>query len=388
MRPWWVSGLQWLTAVCLGIATVIVVADAQRVWLQPLLVLGLIAVTVLLVAAWYGEQTIVRHFRALIETTKRWAAGDFSVRSHLARRGGEVGQLGRAFNELVDALEQHLLEHKQAEREARQRTVELEQAYRDLQQTQAQLIQSEKLAAIGQLASGIAHEVKNPLAVILQSAEFLKRSLAPSSPETGEVLHAVEDAVARADTIVRGLLTLARPASLALAPGNLHDLIAASLRVCEPLLASKKIAVVKDLVDRPPPVFLDPTQMQQALINLFTNAQQAMPEGGRLTIRTARRQMTAVQDWVGRRATDRLKLGEEVLVCEVHDTGGGIPPDKLDRIFEPFFTTKSSGEGTGLGLWIVRAIIEAHRGLIEVESQEGRGTTVRILLPCAQPTTP
>ena len=151
-------------------------------------------------------------------------------------------------------------------------------------------------------------------------------------------------------------------------------------------LTLKNITVVKVFMDHPPPVMLDPNQLQQVFINLFTNAQHAMEEGGRLTIRTSTHTLTELQVGIGRRVTDRLKLGEAVLVCEVQDTGCGIPKDKLERIFEPFFTTKPPEEGTSLGLAIVRGIIENHRGIIAVDSIEGHGTTLRIMLPVAEAT--
>ncbi len=353
-------------------------------WLRNLLIFGVLATGAFAVVMVYREWLLVRQLQALVQITKRWAAGDFGARSRLAGLGGQLGQLSRAFNDMVESLESHLLERKQAERRERQRLGELDRAYHQLQQAQAQLVQAEKLAAIGRMASGIAHEVQNPLGILLQGVSFFERADKPTPEKTAEVLRLMEDAVTRADTIIQGLLTFARPASLKLTAGNLHEVINASLALVEKQLTLKNINLVKAFMDSPPPVMLDPNQLQQVFINLFTNAQHAMEKGGRLTIRTSTRKLTELQVGIGRRVTDRLKLGEEVLVCEVQDTGCGIPKEKLGRIFEPFFTTKPPGEGTGLGLAIVHGIVENHRGLIVVDSIEGHGTTLTIMLPVAE----
>ena len=123
--------------------------------------------------------------------------------------------------------------------------------------------------------------------------------------------------------------------------------------------------------------------MEQVIINVLLNALHAMPEGGRLTIRTSSAQLNGVGAHVGRRMTDWLKPGDPVVVCEITDSGCGIPKNLLGRVFEPFYTTRPAGQGTGLGLSITRSIIAAHRGLIDIDSAVGRGTTVRITLPVA-----
>lgn len=370
----------------LGVPIAAITGHSLNLLIGMLLWIGLAAAGTLGIVGLYEEREIVRRLRGLIETTKRWTDGDLNVRSHLAGQEGEFGQLGLALNEMVGSLARYLLERKQAERREHQRVVELDQAYRDLRETQAQVIQAEKLAMIGRLVSGIIHEVKNPLYIASLSAELLQQQQHQLSPEQiAEAAETIRGAMARADNVIRGLLTLAKPSSLQLAPGNLHDVIAASLLFAEKQLASKHVTVVKELMDAPPQTLLDSTHMQQVLINLAINAQQAMPSGGMVTIRTFTKRLTEFQKGVGRRALDRFQLGEEVLICEVQDTGVGIPADVLEKVFEPFFTTKQPGEGTGLGLAIVHQIIDAHRGVITITSVEGHGTTVRLMLPIVQP---
>lgn len=344
------------------------------IWLFFAAALGLLGFEAL-----YREWLNARRLRALVETTTRWAAGDFSVRSSLASQRGEVGRLGRALNAMVESLEHHLLEHKQAERRERQRVVELDRAYRRLQHAQAQLIQSEKLSTIGRMASGIVHEVKNPLGIVLGCVGLLEHPLTPE--DLAKTSEAIKEAVYRADRVIHGLLTLSRPSPVQLAPGNVHEAIAAALVLLEPQLAQHRIRLVRALMDQPPLVLINANQIQQVLINLITNAQHATPRGGQVTIRTAVEKLDTPRSGVGRRATDRLKLGAEVFICEVRDTGRGIPPHQLDKIFEPFFTTKPPEQGTGLGLAIVQGIIEQHGGLVGVDSVEGQGTTMRIILP-------
>ncbi len=360
-----------------------VVAAAQRLWVRTLALLGLVSLGVVGMTGLFAEHLIVRRLRGLVETTKRWAAGDFSVRSRLARDDGELGQLGLALNDMAESLQRHLLERKYAERRERQRGLEADQAYHALQQTHSQLIQSEKLAAIGQLASGVAHDVRNPLAIISQGIHFLQRAAQGTSEESMDTLARMQDAGDRANRIIQALLTLARPASLQLERGNLHEVIAASLVLFEQPLLRKRIVVVKELMEHPPFIWLDANQTQQVFINLITNAMQAMPEQGTLTIRTTTKALVAVDPQVDRCAGDCFHLGEQVLSCEVQDTGIGIPREQLEKVFEPFFTTKPPGEGTGLGLSIVRSIVERHHGCITVESAVGQGTTVRILFPLA-----
>ncbi|MBI3293074.1 MAG: PAS domain S-box protein [Elusimicrobia bacterium] len=266
---------------------------------------------------------------------------------------------------------------------AQKRAEELAHACEELKRTQALLIQAEKMAAIGQLASGTAHEVRNPLSIIKLGAEQLER-IVPSQPghQEAEILALMKEAVTRADKIIRGMLDFSRPANLELKPAALPLVIDDALLLVGTQLATHDIRVIKEFAQDVPVVLLDENQMRQVFINLILNAFQAMPHGGQLTIRCLRTTLETVASQVGRRRSDAFQPGESVVVCEISDTGPGISEDHLTRIFDPFFTTKPPGQGTGLGLTITRVIVEQHGGLITIDSQAGRGTTVRVMLPC------
>lgn len=268
--------------------------------------------------------------------------------------------------------------------EARKRAEELAQAYHELQNTQAMLIQAEKMAAVGQLASGIAHEVKNPLGIILQGVNYLEMELRPEQAQLGDVLRMIKEAVHRSDKIVRDLLNFSRQAPLEAKPCDLNQIMATSIDLVEKQLLLKNITITKEFAAELPAAVVDDNQMKQVFINTMINALQAMPDGGSLTLKTFAQRLTDVRPGVGRRADDRLRPGMLTVVCEVTDTGVGIPKEHLSRVFDPFFTTRPAGEGTGLGLAITRSIVERHRGLIEMASVEGRGTTVTVTLPAAQ----
>jgi len=266
---------------------------------------------------------------------------------------------------------------------AKKRAAELDKAYQELKTTQGMLIQAEKMAAIGQLASGIAHEVKNPLGVIMQGINYLELGVETSEEQT-EVLSLIKEAVKRADKIARDVLNFSRPASLELKACAISQVLEDSLTLVQKQLAVKNIEVAKEIAPVLPVVMIDENQMKQVFINLIVNAFQAMPSGGRLSIRCYPKPLTERSHGIGRRVTDFFQPRETALVCEVEDTGIGIPQEKLARVFDPFFTTKPPGEGTGLGLTITRAIVDAHRGLIAIESEEGKGTRVTITLPIAK----
>ena len=265
----------------------------------------------------------------------------------------------------------------------KQRAEELQKAYRELQQTQTMLIQSEKMAAIGQLASGAAHEVRNPLNIILMGVEYLDRILTPHGASQAETLASMREAVKRANKIIRGMLDFSRPAPLQLQPVAMASVIETVLGLVGQQGLMHKVEVTKEIAAEMPPVLIDRDQIGQVLLNLILNAFQAMPDGGRLTIRVLSTVLSERELGVGRRSNDMFKLGDRVVVCEVTDTGVGIPPANLSKIFDPFFTSKPPGEGTGLGLTISRVIVEQHQGVMTVASEEGRGTTVRLVLPVA-----
>ena len=232
------------------------------------------------------------------------------------------------------------------------------------QTVQAQILQSDKLAAIGQLAAGVMHEINNPLATISACVAAIQGQLPPTaSPAVIEYLEIIDKEVDRCTRIVDGLLDFSRPQGKSKAPVALNQLVEDTLFLLKHHERFKRLQVVRELDPSNPRTNGNAEQLIQLLMALTLNAVDAMEQGGQLTLRTG----------TGARA------GEVVL--EVEDTGVGIARADQSKIFEPFFTTKPPGRGTGLGLSICYGIVEAHRGRIEVDSAQGRGSTFRVYLP-------
>jgi len=281
---------------------------------------------------------------------------------------------------------------KKAEEELRRTNTELERSQRDLQASvaelqkmhadlramQMQLVEAEKMRTIGRLAAGVAHEVKNPLAILLRGLDFLSQSLAGPDETISAVLKDMQDAILRANTVIHGLLDFSAPNQLEAQPEDLNLIVRQSLFFVKHLLTEHHIH--PDLATAPdlPLCRMDRQKITEVLVNLFENAIQAMPNGGTLTVRTASKTMTGFGSNIGGSMIDRFQIGDRVVVAEIEDTGQGIPADKLDRIYDPFFTTKPAGQGTGLGLSVCKTIVELHRGTIEVRNRDEGG--VRVIL--------
>jgi len=239
--------------------------------------------------------------------------------------------------------------------------------------------QAEKLAVVGQLAAGIAHQIGTPLNVISGSAEYLMMEWGAEKPRPQEL----EIIIAQTDRItklIQQLLNFARPARMELRPLDLSELLREVLGLTEHQIAKGQISVETDLQASLPPTVGDANQLEQALLNIVINAWHAMPGGGRLTLRTRSVPAGERHHRVGRPATS----GVEAIIA---DTGTGIAPEHMPRIFDPFFSTKGVGKGTGLGLAISRRIVEDHHGSIDVASEVGQGTTFTIWLPAGGGTT-
>ncbi len=233
--------------------------------------------------------------------------------------------------------------------------------------------QAEKLAVVGQLAAGIAHQIGTPLNVISGSAEYLMMEWGAERPRPQEL----EIIVAQTDRItklIQQLLNFARPTRMAVHPVRLNDLLREVLGLTEHQIAKERISVVSELQPDIPAIAGDENQLEQAFLNIVINAWHAMPSGGTLTLRTR----TAPG---GDRRRRRGRPASPAVEVSIADTGVGIPAEHLPRIFDPFFSTKGVGRGTGLGLAITRRIVEDHHGTIEVASEVGRGTTFTIRLP-------
>lgn len=242
--------------------------------------------------------------------------------------------------------------------ELQQSFVELQKSHAELQRTQMQLVETAKMETVGRLAAGIAHEVKNPLMTLSLGADyFLARPTA--NPDERALVQDMKEAVHRASNIINLLLNVSRPRPLELAREDINGLIENALTLVRHQLNKGHVTVVRELQPAMPQVLVDRTRIEHALMNLFLNALQAMPDGGTLTVRTSASLVTDNR--------------HPPLVVEVEDTGVGIKPEDLGRLFEPFFTTKPPGQGTGLGLPIVRKIMEIHGGSIDLANRAEGG---------------
>ena len=301
------------------------------------------------------------------------------VRNKQVPRYDAAGQLVS-----YDGLVSDISDRKIAEEKVRVILADLTKSHEELKAAQMQLIQAEKFQSVGRLAAGVAHEVKNPLATLQMGMEFLN-SLEVAKDETAAmVMGEMLEAIRRANVVVSDLLNLSSPKELGMAEAEINPLIEKSLRVVKHDILLQKIEVVCHLAPDLPRCHVDEDKIEQVLINLLTNACDAMPEHGTLKVTSALRTLSAgeVAYEVGDRAGVRFRAGERVVAIEVRDSGTGIPPDKLGKIFDPFYTTKPTGQGTGLGLAVARQIVELHKGRIGIANAPGGGAVATILLKC------
>jgi PAS domain S-box-containing protein len=259
----------------------------------------------------------------------------------------------------------------------------LRSSHEELKSTQIQLMHSAKLESIGRLAAGVAHEVKNPLAIILAGTQLLRAYLPQGDDVAAETLQDVEDATLRANQIILGLLDFAAATELRVERVDIHEVITASLQLAQHAIQRNHVEVVREPQATIPALSLDRMKIEQVLVNLIINAVDAMPDGGTLTIRKSLTQLRMRGPDVGYRATDPLRVGQTVALIEIEDTGPGIPQDKLDRVFDPFFTTKPPGKGTGLGLAMCRTIVGLHGGSVRLENRPEGGARATVILRAA-----
>lgn len=328
--------------------------------------IGFIALVSLSVG-WLLHRLIYVPLRDLEAGAKKLASGNFDDPIPV-RSDDEFGSLARSSNQMMSALKKSRqeLEHgvDQLEHKVRERTQALRLA-------QAEVARGEKLASIGQLAAGIAHELNNPLTGVLTFTSLLRKKM-PEGSLDAEDLDLVIRETRRCASIIRRLLDFAREKPPERRSVDLDALVVDTVRFVERSAALQQIEITLDLDPALPPIWVDPDQLKQVLMNILVNAQQAIDERGSIELRT--RLLPA------RRLPGADEPGPAVEIA-VRDTGCGIPPAHLQRIFDPFFTSKEVGKGTGLGLSVSYGIVTAHGGAIEVESTPGVGSTFRIVLP-------
>jgi len=250
---------------------------------------------------------------------------------------------------------------------------------RELKNTQMQLIQAEKMESIGRLAAGVAHEVKNPLAIIQMGADFLKAELADNNT-AAEVLHDMEDAVARADGVIKGLLDFSHDKQLNITPGDINAIIERSLHLVSHEMRQHQIQLQSDLAQDLPAIGLDHNKLQQVLINLLMNAAHAVQKNGAILLRSRQIPLND-KALLARDSTHSFTLGQQVICVELLDNGPGIKAADVEKLFDPFFTIKPVGEGTGLGLSVSRNIIQLHHGIIDIRNRQEGGALVSLVFP-------
>jgi len=310
-----------------------------------MLLLTLLAVAgISLLIYWLTGRIVLKPVGQIVDATERVAAGDLTHPIPI-KQDDEIGQLARSFNDMT----------------------------RKLSEAQRQLFQSDKLASVGRLAAGVAHEINNPLTGVLTYSSLLLNS-ADEYPALKEDLEVIVRETKRCRDIVRSLLDFSRQSSSTRHQIDLNEAVHNAVRIVHNQLSLHKVRLVLDLQQDLPSVYADHSRIEQVLVNLLVNAGDAMPkDGGTVTLETAL-------------MPDDEPAGRYVRLV-ARDTGGGISAEDRTKIFEPFFTTKGQ-KGTGLGLAIVWGIIEEHEGRITVDSTLGEGTTFTIMLPVAGPAPP
>jgi two-component system, LuxR family, sensor kinase FixL len=270
-----------------------------------------------------------------------------------------------------------LSERRRVEATLNRTNDELTRSHRELRVAQMQLVQAAKLESVGRLAAGVAHEVKNPLAIVQLGLDYLEQVTA-FDEISREVLQDMQHALSRADTVVRGLLDFSRERGLDLRPCAINDAIAQSLQLVRHELTQRNIDVLTDLADDIPERPFDTDKLQQVFLNLFMNAMHAMERDGTLVIRSDCASVAA--DQIGPHAADAGFLpGDRLIRIAIEDTGPGIEPKDLGRLFDPYFTTKRQGEGTGLGLSVTRNIVTLHAGSIDLTNLPQGGARALLL---------
>ena len=320
--------------------------------------LAALCVVFLLVILYFATSRITNPLQKMVIATQEIAKGDLTHQVEVNSRD-EIGYLADSFNKMTANLKtanQKLIEWgRTLEKKVEERT-------RELREMQAHLIQSEKLASLGKLAAGIAHEINNPLGGILIYSHLLLEDTSKKSAHYENLKKIVKE-TSRCKDIVKGLLEFARPKEPEMSWINLNDIVDRSLAIVEGQALFQNIKINKKYASALPKIVADGSQLQQVFMNIIINAAEAMDGKGILSLSTS------------------LDSDGTYIEAKITDTGHGIKEEDKIRLFEPFFSTKEVGKGTGLGLAISYSIIQKHLGTIEVESQEGKGSSFTVKLP-------
>lgn len=321
--------------------------------------MAILCVFLLLVLLFFITSSIINPLKGMVFATNKIAQGDLSHKIEINFRD-EIGQLAHSFNQMTEDLKkanQKLIHWgKTLEKRVKERT-------RELQEMQDYLIQSEKLASLGKMAAGIAHEINNPLTSILINAHLMLEKTEKKHPFF-ENISLVADETSRCSDIVKGLLEFSRQNPPEKSYVSINEIIEHTIKLLENQVAFKDIRIIKKISSNMPQINLDKDKIKQVFWNLMINASDAMPRGGTLTI------------------TSNLSKDKKYIEVSFEDDGVGIPEEYINKLFDPFFTT--TGGGTGLGLAVSYGIIEQHQGKIEVKSEPGQGSVFTIFLPLTE----
>ena len=258
---------------------------------------------------------------------------------------------------------------------------ELEKTHAELKAAQKRLIEAEKAQSVARLAFGVAHEVKNPLAILRMGVDFFS-SQPVADANAGVVLKEMGEAVRRADNIISEMMVFSESGDLKLNPVQIAAVVDAALKPFMPALALAKIRVEKRYADGMPSARIDEAKIQRVFSCLFENAIDAMPTGGTLTVRLGLTHIAApgAVPERGNRTFAHSGVRRVGVIVEIDDSGNGIPADALGNVFDPFFTTKPTGQGTGLGLTVSRKIVELHGGTLDITNRREGGVSAKVLL--------
>ena len=349
----WATGIRWQWKVfipilaitmivsLIGMAAILRTLEIQNAqWILVTVVafailLSFVLLSVLLVLV---EQPL----QELMNTISRVRTGDLSARVAFAKREDDIGALGRQFNEMVQTLDQN--------------HAEIEELHR------REMLRAEHLASLGELAAGLAHEIRNPLAGIAGVVDVMGKELPASSPSRA-VMGDVQNEVLHIQNILNDLLSYSRPRPPNFHPADINTTVEQAIQLARQQVLTKPIRVLYEPVPALPEVLHDPALIQQVILNLLLNGIQAITGDGTVEVSSS--------------------LEDDFVLIQVSDTGRGIAPDALSKIFKPFFTTRS--EGTGLGLSLANGIVQSHGGRIDVSSAIQKGTRFKVWLPVAGP---
>lgn len=326
-----------------------------------------VAATVPLFLRWASD--IFRPLERMSATISRVETGDLGARTGAVKNKDEIGRVALHLDHLLDQIQQQdrLLRdwNDRLNTRVEERTVKLQTAYEDLESTIKQLVMSEKLAAIGQITAGVAHEINNPIAVMQGNLEVVRDLLGSKADVVKEEFRLIDEQIRRVSDIVTRLLQFAKPQEY-VGYSDQYDaatVIADTLPLVQHMLKQSSITIEKEF-HASRLVQMNRTDLQQVLVNLLVNAIHAMPKGGRLTLRT----------------TDSDEMNARGVAVQIGDTGFGMPAEVLDRIFDPFFTTRKN-DGNGLGLSISQMLVTRNGGTIGAVSELEKGTTFTVWLP-------